>query len=168
MRWLSAVLAAVAGSAAMAQDIRFSPEATEACLADAEGHARLDCTGRSADACIDATSDGYTTVGMGMCLGRERDWWDARLNAAYRALMAESERMDDEMRDFGSATPPQAPALRDMQRAWIGFRDAACAYERSTWGGGTGGAPASVECALDHTAAQALALEDRLATYREQ
>jgi uncharacterized protein YecT (DUF1311 family) len=55
-----------------------------------------------------------------------------------------------------------------MQRAWIGYRDAACAYEESQWGGGTGGGPASVDCAMRLTARQALALEARLAQRQAQ
>ena len=63
----------------------FSPDATEACLAGGERSwpAREACVGSSAEACID-TPDGSTTVGMGFCLGAERRYWDARLNAPTR------------------------------------------------------------------------------------
>lgn len=160
-----ALVMALAAAPAMAQeiDIRFTPEATEACLAGATGYARLDCAGGSASTCINATSDAYTTVGMSMCLRRELDYWDARLNAAYTTVMQAAEGIDAEMKELGSAAPPQAPALLAMERAWIAYRDAACDYEVTTWGGGTGGGPASVECAMRLTAAQALALEDRSA-----
>ena len=50
-----------------------------------------------------------------------------------------------------------------MQRAWIGYRDAACAYEASQWGGGTGAGPAAVGCMMTLTGRQALALEEKLA-----
>ena len=49
-----------------------------------------------------------------------------------------------------------------MQRAWTAYRDAACAYEVSTWGGATGGGPAGEDCMMRLTARQALVLEDRL------
>ena len=46
-----------------------------------------------------------------------------------------------------------------MQRAWIGWRDATCDYERAQWGGGTGGGPATVACLMRLTGEQALYLE---------
>ena len=45
-----------------------------------------------------------------------------------------------------------------MQRKWIDFRDAACAFEASKWGGGTGGGPAATQCHLTLTAQQYLRL----------
>lgn len=148
-------------------ELPFSPGETEACLRQAAGPAREICVGLSAAACME-TPDGYTTVGMSICLGSEFEYWDGRLNAAYRALLESDGRTDAEMADIGSAAPPLVPALREMQRAWIAFRDAACAYERAQWGGGTGGGPASTHCAMTITARQALALEDRIAGVGQQ
>ncbi|MEM0946898.1 MAG: lysozyme inhibitor LprI family protein [Pseudomonadota bacterium] len=146
---------------AMAQDIAFSPDATLSCLEDRGGE---DCIGLSAGACTE-TPDGYTTVGMGFCFGRERDWWDARLNAVYQALRAADQAEDTEMKDIGATVPEMAPALLDMQRAWIGYRDALCEYERTKWGGGTGQGPATAACQMHETARQTLLLEARLAEY---
>ena len=151
----------LAGPAA-AQDVPFSIDATEACLAGASDMAgREACVGSSAEACID-TPDGLTTAGMGFCLGAERDYWDARLNGAYEALLTIEDTAASELSELGSAAPSPAEALRAMERAWIAFRDAACAYEVSTWGGGTGGGPAGADCMMRLTARQALMLEDRL------
>jgi uncharacterized protein YecT (DUF1311 family) len=149
------------GTARAQSELPFSPAETEACLLRAEGLLREVCVGLSAAACIDSP-DGYTTVGMGFCLSREADYWDGRLNAAYRSLRALDEAADAEMARIGSAAPPMAPALLEMQRAWIGFRDAVCGYEVTQWGGGTGQGPAFADCRLRETARQALALEDRL------
>ncbi len=164
---MALVLFLTAGSVA-AQDIPFSTGATEACLSAAVDTAgRQVCIGKSAEACID-TPDGYTTVGMGFCYGAERNWWDARLNAAYGGLMEMEKAAEAELKSYGSAAPSPAAALRDMQRAWIAWRDAACAYEVSQWGGGTGGGPAWSQCTMQMTAEQALTLEDRLAARRAQ
>lgn len=145
---------------AAAQELSFDIRHTRACLdragADAEGQRA--CVGTSANRCMDATPMGSTTVGMGGCIDRELQWWDARLNAAYQRLMAR-ERADDAQFQGMASVPPKAPALRDMQRAWIPFRDATCAYERSWWGGGTGGGPATLGCLLRMTAEQTLYLE---------
>jgi uncharacterized protein YecT (DUF1311 family) len=55
-----------------------------------------------------------------------------------------------------------------MQRAWIGYRDAACDYERAQWGGGSGGGPATAGCLMRLTGEQALALEGRLMMLESQ
>ncbi|HRO11469.1 lysozyme inhibitor LprI family protein [Amaricoccus sp.] len=158
---LAAVLLALP---AAAQDIPFSMEATEACVAEAADLAgRRACVGRAAEACME-TPDGQTTAGMGACLDAEWRYWDERLNVAYAAQMDLETATEQELEDLGSAAPSPAAALRDMQRAWMAWRDAACIYEASTWGGGTGAGPASAECRLQITGEQALALEDRLRT----
>jgi uncharacterized protein YecT (DUF1311 family) len=105
---------------------------------------------------------------MSFCYDKELAFWDARLNAAYGALMEIEKAGDAELKELGSAAPSTSAALREMQRAWIGYRDAACAYELSQWGGGTGGGPATADCLMRLTAAQALTLEERLAQRRAQ
>ncbi len=105
---------------------------------------------------------GETTVGMGFCLSQEWGWWDARLNAAYGALMARHSANDAQSKTDGFEAPPVAPALRDMQRAWIAWRDASCDYERVQWSGGSGGGPATVACLMRLTGEQALALEAQI------
>ena len=147
---------------ATAQDIAFVPEPTESCLAAAEGMPdRLACIGRAAQVCID-TPDGYTTVGMGFCYSREADYWDDRLNGAFARLMSVERAMLDEMREIGATVPDAPAALRGMQRAWIGYRDALCGYDYTTWGGGTGGGPAFAACLMQETGRQTLLLETRL------
>lgn len=139
----------------LAQDLQFDESATRACIANmpaAESIAQ--CAGVSAQSCINATADGYTTVGMGYCFEQERLFWDARLNTTYREALQRAQTIDKEMAAIGSSAPPQEEALRKMQRAWITFRDAACEYEYSQWGGGTGGGPAYVSCLMSLTADQ--------------
>ena len=165
MRWETLAMVLAVTGPGTAQEIPFSPEATEGCLAVAADPAS--CVGLSADACM-ASPDGQSTVGMGFCLGREYELWDDRLNAAYGGLMELEKAAEAELKDLGSAAPSPAVALRDMQRAWIPYRTAACAYEWSQWGGGTGAGPASAECMMRLTARQALALEERLAMRRAQ
>lgn len=161
--WRAVVVSGFLAGGAAAEDVPYSAEATETCLAAAGNlAARRACIGRSAEACA-ATPDGQTTVGTGACYAREHDLWDARLNAAYGALMAREEEAAAELGELGSAAPSPAAALRDMQRTWIAYRDAACLYEVSQWGGGTGGGPAGQACMMEMTGEQALALEERLA-----
>lgn len=137
----------------------------ETCLAQAEPSSRSNCIGRAAEACM-AEPGTSSTVGMTECLGLELTWWDHRLNRAYALLMELERESGAELRAVASAASDPAEALRDMQRAWIGWRDAACFYERSQWGGGTGGGPAYQDCAMRMTAEQALDLDNRLAARR--
>lgn len=155
MRLVSVLL--VCAAPAFAQEVVFSPDATQSCL-ERDGAFEV-CIGASADLCMEQSPGGSSTVGMGACLWAEYAYWDDRLNAVYSTVMQSKKAMDAELKDLGSSAPQQAPALREMQRAWVGFRDALCEYERSWWGGGTGGGPATAACLMRATAQQALYLE---------
>ncbi|OJH44366.1 lysozyme inhibitor LprI family protein [Paracoccus sp. SM22M-07] len=158
MRMVLAALVAMTGPA-MAQDSAMplaDPAVVDACLAgDADP---MSCIGRAAQACMEGPG-GSTTVGMSSCLSQELSHWDGLLNDSYERLMAQSKAADAQMADLGSAAPEQAPLLRQMQRDWIAYRDAACSYEGSRWGGGTGAGPAGTQCMLTQTARQYLWLD---------
>jgi uncharacterized protein YecT (DUF1311 family) len=83
---------------------------------------------------------------MSQCYGREADAWDARLNAAYKAALANGDGQD------------VADGLRKTQRNWIAFRDAACAQPAIVFKGTMAG-PASAFCVMEMTARQTLWLE---------
>lgn len=155
------LIATIPATAVMAQDLSFSPAATETCLAGTmDADARHACIGASANACMTDTPGGETTVGMGGCLARELEYWDGRLNAAYGSLRDKSKATDAEMAEIGATVPSLAGTLLAMQRAWITWRDATCDYERAQWGGGTGGGPATYACLMRLTGEQALYLEN--------
>lgn len=165
MRTLAAIM--VIAGPALAQDPEWPPfdaALVDACLSQAQERAGsadtpnyASCIGAASGPCM-ASPDGETTVGMSHCLGKEYDLWDAKLNASYARAMAGAEATDAEMAGMGSAAEKQAPLLKRMQRDWIAFRDSACSYEGSRWGGGSGAGPASVDCMLQLTAEQYLRL----------
>ena len=130
----------------------------DSCLKDGGAES---CIGRAAAECSTG-KNGHTTIGMSHCLGQELDLWDSRLNKTYDLLAEQSGRMDQEMEDLGSAADKQLPHLRQMQQDWIAYRDSACAYEASLWGGGSGAGPAQVSCALTLTARQVVWLKNYL------
>ena len=131
-----------------AQDLQYTDRGTEICLADADGFAaEMACVGVSANQC------------MGGCLDRELQFWDQRLNDNYAAVMVQAKRMDADAIPGPEGSPGVADALREMQRAWIVFRDKACTYEASLWQGGTGRGPAAINCLMQQTARQALSLD---------
>ena len=159
---MAALLAALLPLGARAQEMTFDAGPTEACLAAATADPAV-CIGHAADACMLENPQGETTMGMGFCLSAEWAWWDTRLNAAYAALMDLHRAGDARAKAEGLAAPAVAEALRDMQRAWIAWRDAACDYERALWGGGTGGGPATAGCLMQQTGVRTLELEGRIA-----
>lgn len=150
---------ALAPTWGLAQDLAFSPEATMQCLLESPG-AEVSCIGVSADQCMMDTPGGSSTYAMGGCLDAEASYWDARLNAAYGARMSEAKTADAEAKSEGWDAPSQAAALREMQRAWIGFRDARCSYAAALWSGGTGAGPAAIGCIMLTTGEQAIYLEN--------
>jgi uncharacterized protein YecT (DUF1311 family) len=137
--------------------LRFDGGLIQSCL-DAGGW--RDCIGVATNACIEATPGGYSTVGMTGCTLAEEAWWDARLNAEYRALMAREEQGDADWQPIPGLLPRPsgAEALRTAQRAWIAWRDATCTYEELRWWGGTGASGAGAGCRMHLTAEQVLTL----------
>jgi len=156
IRLIALILLVAAPAWADEDSLVYSNVATETCLAEDKG---AECIGLSAGQCMENTPGGHSTYGMGGCLSLEADYWDERLNAAYQVFMSSAREADEYNKEMQISVLSQADALRDMQRAWISYRDARCGYEYSLWGGGTGGGPASVSCFMQMTAEQALYLQ---------
>ena len=164
--WIYVLGILLISGAANAQELVFSMQATDACIAD-RGHegAAEQCIGESANLCMERTDGGQSTAGMVACMGAELEAWDKRLNTAYAELMVREKAEDKEMADLGSAAPKQSPALLDMQRKWIAYRDARCDYIGAQWGGGSGTGPAVQGCHMMMTGKQALFLQQMLTDY---
>lgn len=159
LRPVPALLALLLAPPALAQELGFDPAPAQACMAASRHQTDASCIGDAARACMDASGEGETTVVVNGCLSFEAAWWDARLNEEYGALMPLEARMDSTM-----GPPPVlsgADALREMQRAWVAYRDARCAWEATAYSGGTGAGPAFNGCTLAETARQTLLLAER-------
>lgn len=157
---LVAVGLVLAASARAGDGLSFSPAVIEACLERGEGRA---CVGASVDPCTETSPAGGSTIGIAACIEAERAWWDDQLNAAYRQRLALARQIDAEapvpgMRQRRS----DVEALRVMQRAWIVFRDATCAFEGNQWWGGTGMSGAISACLMRLTGEQTLYLRREL------
>ena len=138
-----------------AQDFAIDADLVGSCTED-----RADlCIPAAAQTCMETHEGGETTVGMGRCLDLAHAAWDARLNESYRDLLAQHRAQDVDLAEIGSSAPELEAPLREMQRAWIAYRDAACTHEAATWGGGTGSGPAYLGCLIELTARQTLRLE---------
>ncbi|QDC10154.1 DUF1311 domain-containing protein [Oceanicola sp. D3] len=158
MRWM-AILLVMAGPAA-AQELSFDPMIAEECEEQrAELSEREQCIGWAANACMENTEGGGSTVGMNGCLDAEWQYWDARLNQHYKEAMARAKAFDVDMATAENGLLSAEETLRGMQRAWITFRDAKCEFVRSQWSGGTGQGPAMLSCLMQETGRQALWLQ---------
>ncbi|WP_371223523.1 lysozyme inhibitor LprI family protein [Roseovarius sp. 2305UL8-3] len=140
-------------TALSAQEIDFDITPTASCVASDRG---AECIGIAANLCMERNEGGFSTNGMAICTDRELEWWDDRLNLIYKDTKARLQRFDDEKPDYA---PSQVEALKDMQRAWIPFRDAKCEFVAAGWGGGSGAGPATLWCLMEETARQTLYLE---------
>ena len=79
------------------------------------------------------------------CLHDEYEWWDVQLNRAYQGLMKEAKQADavGKNRVFSDVD-----SLQQMQRSWLGYRDATCHFSYLRFGGGTVGPTEEAECLL--------------------
>lgn len=128
-------------------------ERIDACLAETGlyGDGVGQCLGLHSQPCMEEDASA-TTQGMVACLSEEAAAWDDILNREYRRLMP---RLDEE----------QKAALREVQRAWIVFRDADCAFPHVLVRG-TLAQPWGADCIMQHTARRAFELRG-LAAYTE-
>lgn len=72
-------------------------------------------------------------IEMTGCASKAYEAADADLNLAWKIAMSQARRMDQDM-DYD---PTNADLLRDAQRKWIAFRDAACTAESTLMRGGS-------------------------------
>jgi uncharacterized protein YecT (DUF1311 family) len=120
----------------------------EACLEKSQAagpHRDGLCVELIADPC-QALPGGETTRRMVMCLQRELAVWDSLLNCYYA----------DMIRQLDGAAKT---ALREAQRAWIPFRDKACAFGPAFYEGGSIGGPLRAQCLMEETARRASGLK---------
>ena len=95
------------------------------------------------NACIDKPSN--TTMSMIECTDAEFRRQDARLNKAYKTLMAD-------------LTAPRKAKLQETQRLWIKYRDANCDFYNDPDGGSMARIAANT-CMLTETTDRASELE---------
>lgn len=118
-------------------------EGLAGCLQDAarDNQSQYNCIGYSAKNCL-ARSENQTTAGMELCNLDEMRAWDLLLNRSYQVL-----------RKDGSV-----PGLRDVQRAWISYRDQKCDLFDAVYQGGTIARVLRADCMRQETARRVLDL----------
>jgi uncharacterized protein YecT (DUF1311 family) len=111
--------------------------AIDGCLAraDQEKTGYRDCIGKAVDACLDVDNPGAVFD----CQIRETAIWDRKLDQSYAVLMQ-------------GLTSEAKTRLRDMQRAWLGYREKRCSYEQLWSPSTTGALKREHGCRLEMTA----------------
>ena len=82
------------------------------------------CVGRAAEECTQPHGGGGPNIVLAACHEAEFVFWDGALNEAFQDLLRLARLREAE--DLGYAPDNLDIALREMQRAWIGYRDATC------------------------------------------
>ncbi|QTN36430.1 lysozyme inhibitor LprI family protein [Cognatishimia activa] len=80
--------------------------------------------------CTNATNQ----MEMNFCAAQFYGYADEDLNLSYKLAMAQAKEMD---KYIAADELPSATMLRDAQRAWITYRDLACAAESTLVRGGS-------------------------------
>ena len=91
-----------------------------------------------------------TTYDVSVCLAQKYKRVDSELNAAYQRALKSAKGYDD--KDIQN--------LKDAERKWIGYRDAACKAEYNLWGRGSGGPNAHTICLIRLARERATHLKD--------
>ncbi|QIE44108.1 DUF1311 domain-containing protein [Pseudohalocynthiibacter aestuariivivens] len=152
------VLLALVAVPVCAQNLTFDPSLTENCMvASSDSFAMQGCIGKSATHCSLETPEGISTAVMQSCFELEMSYWDQRLNDSYQRFMS-GLKLEDENNPFPGKSP-KSPALLQMQRSWITFRDAKCEFADVLWGRNNAGALARAHCLMTETAMQTIHLE---------
>jgi len=94
--------------------------------------AGLECVGLAVVPCkIKLFATG--SIPKSECPNAEHEWWDVKLNQAYKVMMKEAKRADALGKNLSFS---EVDSLLKMQRAWIGYRDATCHFSYLQFGGG--------------------------------
>ncbi|HZS39058.1 MAG TPA: lysozyme inhibitor LprI family protein [Polyangia bacterium] len=146
MRTLAIVAVLAAAAAADEKPPAAESAAVKSCLAELEKTRKgtyQDCVGKAVALCL----DGPETMAVFDCQIHETAIWDELLNARYRELSR-------------LLPKPVFDELREVQRAWVKYRDAKCTFNQSLPDvGETGRDKMEHGCRLDETARRANELE---------
>lgn len=154
MRFILALAVLALAAPVAAQQVRFSAEPIEQCLAQARRlDARKDCVGLGAKAC---QSKG---TGKVYCMTAETQFWSDRMQAALVKLRAKAEIVDSKIDPSKPGGFRLADDLAAMQSAWEDWREKTCAFEAMLRRGTPNTSLAAAWCMMNLTGEQALFLE---------
>ena len=158
-----ALFIALAASAA-AQDFSIDAHSIDRCLGRHELNPMF-CVGLQADVCTERNAGGPDMV-ITACRSAETEFWDGVLNRTYARVLEHAKA--HEAGDMGYEPGQLTTAVREMQLAWINYREATCLHtaERAMpFGSGAG--PAISSCVLRETVRQVFQLQYIERSYRQ-
>ena len=134
-----ALCVGVFGAATLTTTLAAGRAATAAQEVPFDGDIAVACVGDAAHAAMGNSDHGMTTIGLrhGPCRGWR--WRDRDLNRVFGQLIRAGAMIDTDNRASGTRALQLVPVMRNTERAWTVFRDAACRDARAQWHGGTGG-----------------------------
>ena len=157
---LVALLLPVAAEAQ--QTIRFTPEATLACIKEARNKsAKEACIGESAKACFNRIQP-HSNGDVAACMAEETGYWIKRMDRAYDEMMVKAAAADEAFQKNPKSknVPFKLPEdLEIMQTRWASWREARCAVEAMMRRGTPFTSTAAANCTMTLMGEQALFLE---------
>jgi uncharacterized protein YecT (DUF1311 family) len=142
-----------------AQQVPFSPEATETCLAESTAADLSLCVGKSADACAKAIP-GATEIDRAICLNAETGWWRERMDTAYALVDERAAFLDMEFAQaISQGGAKMTVDLAEMQAAWKDWSEKRCFFAAIERRGRPDRGEVASACMLHQTAEQALLLD---------
>jgi uncharacterized protein YecT (DUF1311 family) len=145
----------------VAAEVNYDPMVVEVCMSNFEAdQAQAKCIGWGTQACLnDLIANTPDTVAA--CTAAEAQDWDDRLNNLYATTILQQKIYEQVLQSRGHTGAVPEDLLRDMQRKWVTYRDAACAWDQLLWDQGQGDENAQAQCILQLTAQQFLFLYHR-------
>jgi uncharacterized protein YecT (DUF1311 family) len=145
----------------VAAEVNYDPMVLEVCMGHFEAdQAQATCIGWGTQACLrDLIANTPATVAA--CTAAEAQDWDNRLNDLYATTIVQQKIYEQVLQSHGHVGAVPEDLLRDMQRKWVVYRDAACGWDQILWNSGQGTETAQVDCMMQLTAQQFLYLYHR-------
>lgn len=148
---------------ALAQDFTVDAHWIDRCIGVQENP--MICVGVAAEMCTQSNGGGPNMV-VAACHEAEAAEWDRALNEAYQDLLRLAR--EREAMDLGYAHDNLGIALKEVQLAWIGYRDATCANALTLAAPfGSAAGPAYQACISRQTARQYFELREMRQAYQQ-
>ncbi|TCO72506.1 lysozyme inhibitor LprI family protein [Rhodovulum euryhalinum] len=164
---LAAALAAAAP--ALAQEVKFSPDATLDCMEKQRvPGADATCIGESARACFQRMKNPANSD-IAACMGKESEYWKGRMDAAYDKMAGLAAVADEAFAKTAKSKDIPFSLVEDLaiqQQKWAEWREIRCAVEAMMRRGSPYTMTAAASCTMKRIGEQALFLEDAV-TYME-
>ncbi|MEM9047008.1 MAG: lysozyme inhibitor LprI family protein [Pseudomonadota bacterium] len=139
----------------------YQNDALSRCLVETDPQS--DCIGTFRSTCAKLAK---TEGEWFFCIESELEAWDSHLNWLYNLSMEELKKQAIEYdRPTGDHPLAMEGNLREMQRAWIPYRDALCGFAGSLTAGGTSITEEKLLCLNEETARQTLRLGKMVGYY---